>query len=163
MDTISISYIKNIIKLQKKFNYDSIPDIYNFADCHDAKLITPLAFYCYKQNENRTLEILENPDCLIFESKHPLLDATYNFMKKTCNLMIQKNIIPKNKELLDMCFNNCLSSEMEEIAILLLPYMNLESLKELYSNGKYINPVECSKKYHLKKLYSELLTILPTQ
>lgn len=160
MDTISISYIKNIIKLQKKFNYDSIPDIYNFADCHDASLITPLAFYCYKQDVKRTLEILENPNCLIFESKHPLIDATYNFMKKTCSLMIQKNIIPKNKELLDRCFNNCLNNEMEEIAILLLPYMNLESLKELYSNGKYINLLEYSKKYHLKKLELKLLVVL---
>jgi len=160
MDTISISYIKNIIKLQKKFNYDSIPDIYNFADCHDASLITPLAFYCSKQDVKRTLEILENPNCLFFESKHPLIDATFNFMKRTCSLMIQKNIIPKNKELLDVCFNNCLSIEMEEIAIMLLPYMNLESLKDLYSNGKYINPIEYSKKYHLKKLYSELVPIL---
>lgn len=155
-ETFSIDYIKNIIKLQNKFNYNSIAAITLFADTMDKKGITPLYFFCKERNEKKCLELLDISDCLINEDLHPLEEATYQRLNNISWKLIEKNLIPKNISVLEQCFYNCMNKKMEVLAINLLNYSQKNKLI-IYSNTQE-NPIfRCIKK-DLTNLIPHLLT-----
>lgn len=150
-----ISIIKNIIKTQKKFNYDSLPNISHYVDCIDKKNITPLHFYCKKKDEFKCLEILQYPNICINEKKHPLEESTYRRLKKVSLKIIELNMIPKDESVLEETFLNCLNHEMEDIALLLINYINI---KEMLKNGlASCNPIYLATKHNLNKVMAEII------
>ncbi len=150
-----ISIVKNIIKTQKKFNYDSLPNISYYVDCIDKKNITPLHFYCKKKDEFKCLEILQYPNICIYEKKHPLEEATYRRLKKVSLKMIELNMIPQDESILEETFLNCLNHEMEDIALALFNHMNI---KEMLKNGlASCNPIYLATKYNLNKVMVEII------
>ena len=98
----SIPIIKNIIKNQKKFNYDSLPNISHFVDICDLYQITPLEFYCRKKNKSKIIEILEIMRKKVYEheSLKPEKDPETKYKEKL------KQYRRKHKENLDQLLVN---------------------------------------------------------
>ena len=153
-----ISIVKNIIKSQKKFNYDSLPNISYYVNCIDKKNITPLHFYCKKKDEFKCLEILQYPNICIYEKKHPLEESTYRRLKNVSLKMIELNLIPKDASILEDTFFNCLNLEMEDVGISLLNCLNIKEM--LKQNIKSSNPIYVSIKNNLNNMLVEMIKII---
>jgi hypothetical protein len=149
-----ITYIKNIIKNQKRFNYDSLLDISNFADCIDKKGITPLFYYCTKGNDEKALLILNTPNFITNPVKDYFDEAAYNRMPKTCLKMLEKDIEPFN---FGETFVLCLNKKMEEVAIEMLSRFKITDDIPFYKNHKIINPIIYCIRNKLDKLLEKLL------
>jgi hypothetical protein len=149
-----ITSIKNIIKNQKRFNYDSLLDISNFTDCIDKKGITPLFFYCKKGNDEKALQILNTNNFIINRDKDYFDEAAYNRMPKTCLKMLEKKIEPFNYA---ETFTLCMSSKMEDVAIEMLKHFKVTDDVIFYKNDKVINPLIFCIKNKLNKLLEKLL------
>jgi hypothetical protein len=149
-----IAYIKNIIKNQKRFNYDSLLDISNFADCIDKKGITPLFFYCSKGNDEKALQILNIHNFTTNPIKDYFDEASYNRMPKTCLKMLEKEIEPFK---FDKSFVLCLNSKMEDVAIEMLKHFKVTDDITFYKNKKIINPIIYCIRNKLNKLLEKLL------
>jgi hypothetical protein len=154
------SFIKNIIKNQKKFNYNSLPDVTLFADCLDKNNISAFEFYCKKGNEENTLKLLDVSNNKFYSSKnyHPFKDCCYNFLSATCEKMIEKNILPTNPKLLIQCFGYCLHSKMEKIAkcifnIIIKEHPNeMNTLKTVHNGEMFVNPLHYSIEHNLHEI-----------
>lgn len=153
-----ISILKNIIKNQKKFNYDSLPNISYYVDCIDKNNNTPLYFYCKRKDESKCLEILKYPNICIYEKKHPLEEATYKKLKTVSLKMLELNIIPLDETTLEETFLNCLHPEMEDVGLALLHKINLS--KMVKNNFKSSNPIYICTKYNLNKIIENLTKII---
>ena len=149
-----IAYIKNIIKHQKRFNYDSILDISHVADCIDKKGFTPLFFYCSKGNDEKALQILNAPNFKINSSKDYFDEASYNRMPNTCIKMLEKGIFPFN---FGESFVLCLNPKMEHVAVEMLKHFKITDDILFYKNRKIINPIVYCIRNKLNKLLEKLL------
>lgn len=146
------SLVKNIIKNQKKFNYDSLPNITLFADCFDKKQVSPFEFYSMKGNEEKTLKLLDVSNNKFYTSNeyHPFEDCCYNFLSNTCLKMIEKELVPSNPILLINCFGYCLHSKMEKIAKFLFNKIvkqhptEIKKLKIVNNGYNNVNPLHFS-------------------
>jgi hypothetical protein len=148
----SIQIIKNIIKNQKKFNYDSLPNISYFVDSYDLYGYSALEYYCRKNNENKVLEILNTPNFTILEVEkfHPFLDCCKYKMINACKKMIELNIIPKYTHVLKKCISYCFCLKMEEIAILLFDKIDMQIINPIYKKKNRINPLHDAIKNDLR-------------
>ena len=149
-----IACIKNIIKNQRKFNYDSIPNISNFADITDKKGISPLFYYCKKGKEDKTLELLDSPILKLSKSNDYFDEAAYNRMSKTCLKMLEKKIFPFN---FGETFAYCLDSKMEDVAVELLNHFDVVNDIIIIKGNKIINPIIYCIKNKLEKILVHLL------
>jgi len=147
----SIQLIKNIIKNQKKFNYDSLPNISDFVDCYDLYDYTPLEYYCSKNNETKVLEILNTPNFSIldFEDYHPFQDCCKYLMTDACKKMIELDRIPNYKPLIEKCISYCFYSKMEEIAVFLFDKVDVQTINPIYIKRNRINPLHYAIKHNL--------------
>ena len=154
----SIPIIKNIIKNQKKFNYDSLPNISHFVDICDLYQITPLEFYCRKKNKSKIIEILDTKKFLIFEfdDYHPFLTCCEKSMFDICIKMANMNILPK---LLDNVLDSlpyCLNSNMESIFVNLIENIDMHTINPIYVKQNRINPMHYAIKHNLKLIINKL-------
>ena len=157
LNDYNINFIKNIIKNQRNFNYDTIPDITLFADIEDKTNISPLSYYCLKKNKDKIMTILNTPNfSKKYKGIHPFVDICYYKLSEPAEIMLDINYLPKNDELSES-FCLCLNKKMEHIAIKLLNKINPLNIVTITDGRKYINPLSYSIKNDLENVFETLI------